>query len=126
MCRRNLSSLTCFGSAEYKDDGHIIPRSSSVIAKRVPAAKPGKGRGAMYLTAAAPTTTSSEPGKEKQMTTSPMKGRVGTGAMSVRFDSKDDPSEARASVRPISLLPAINHDEPYMDKDAQTFRRNRK
>src|SRR5271156_384023 len=35
--------------AEHKDDSQIIPRSSSVIVKRLPAARPGKGKASMYL-----------------------------------------------------------------------------
>ncbi|KAJ1307073.1 hypothetical protein OPQ81_008052 [Rhizoctonia solani] len=34
---------------EYKDDNHQIPRSTSVIAKRLPAARPGKGKAAQYV-----------------------------------------------------------------------------
>ena len=35
--------------AEYKDDSQIVPRSTSVIVKRRPAVRPGKGRAAMYI-----------------------------------------------------------------------------
>jgi len=34
---------------EYKDDSQIVPRSTSVIVKRRPAVRPGKGRAAMYI-----------------------------------------------------------------------------
>ncbi|EUC60850.1 mRNA polyadenylation-like protein, putative [Rhizoctonia solani AG-3 Rhs1AP] len=34
---------------EYKDDNHQIARSTSVLAKRLPAARPGKGKAAQYV-----------------------------------------------------------------------------
>jgi protein MPE1 len=36
---------------EYKDDTQVIPRSTSVIAKRMPAARPGRGSSTKYITA---------------------------------------------------------------------------
>ncbi|BFZ65127.1 Protein mpe1 [Saitoella coloradoensis] len=44
---------------EYKDDTTIIPRSTSVIARRLPASKFGKGTAARYVTGRAPTTSNS-------------------------------------------------------------------
>ncbi|KAL5536776.1 MPE1 [Sanghuangporus sanghuang] len=96
---------------EYEDDTHIIPRSSSVIAKRVPA-KTGKGRGVLYLTAAAPNGTQSDVlyGKDKVPTSSLMRARVGTGAVTVRFDGKDDPPDVKPST-PIPVAPSTDGDE---------------
>lgn len=92
-----------FSLAEYKDDSYIIPRSSSVIAKRVPAVKPGKGRGAMYLAgtaSTAPNSSESSYARDSKPTTgNTMKTRIGSSAMSVRFDGKDEPYENRAPVR---------------------------
>src|SRR5260370_16822521 len=34
---------------ELMDDSHVIPRSSSVVVKRMPPARPGKGKAAMYI-----------------------------------------------------------------------------
>jgi protein MPE1 len=39
---------------EYTDDTAIIPRSSMVIARRVPAARPGHGRAARYVSGRMP------------------------------------------------------------------------
>ncbi|KAJ3734945.1 DWNN domain-containing protein [Lentinula guzmanii] len=69
---------------EILDDGIIIPRSSFVIIKRVPAARPGKGKASMYIAGAAnmiPTSESVLRGS----------GFIHRGAMSKRFDGKDDP-----------------------------------
>jgi len=41
--------LTNSAITEYKDDSQIVPRSTSVIVKRRPAVRPGKGRAAMYI-----------------------------------------------------------------------------
>lgn len=41
-------------SLEYDDDTSIIPRSTTVIAKRLPAAKPGRGGAARYVSGKMP------------------------------------------------------------------------
>lgn len=41
---------------EYDDDTAIIPRSTSVIARRLPAARPGKGGAARYVSGKMPST----------------------------------------------------------------------
>lgn len=43
-------------ATEYDDDTTIIPRSSSVIARRLPAARPGYGKAARYVTGKMPVT----------------------------------------------------------------------
>ncbi|KAJ3929921.1 MAG: DWNN domain-containing protein [Lentinula lateritia] len=68
---------------ELLDDGAIIPRSSFVIIKRVPAARPGKGKASMYVAGTAnmiPTSESVQRGS----------AFVHRGAMSKRFDGRDD------------------------------------
>lgn len=70
-------------SPELLDDGAIIPRSSFVIIKRVPAARPGKGKASMYVAGTAnmiPTSESVQRGS----------AFVHRGAMSKRFDGRDD------------------------------------
>ncbi|PGH13787.1 hypothetical protein AJ80_06175 [Polytolypa hystricis UAMH7299] len=42
---------------EYDDDTTIIPRSTSIIARRLPAARPGKGGAARYVSGKMPVTT---------------------------------------------------------------------
>ncbi|KAI9459043.1 DWNN-domain-containing protein [Russula earlei] len=69
---------------EIKDDSHVIPRSSSVVVKRVPSARPGKGKAAMYI--AAPGTSATPD--------STFNGHAGStswsakGSMSRRFDKE--------------------------------------
>ena len=72
---------------EYRDDSYIIPRSSSVIVKRMPAARPGKGRAAYYI--ASVTDLSS---KDRQHANPGAPGAMwkAGGTMSKRFDGKDD------------------------------------
>lgn len=41
---------------EYDDDTTIIPRSTTVIARRIPASRPGHGRAARYVSGQAPVT----------------------------------------------------------------------
>ncbi|KAF9048261.1 DWNN-domain-containing protein [Hymenopellis radicata] len=64
---------------EYKDDAEIIPRSSYVIVKRMPAARPGKGKAGFYTAGAANVIPTSEPVSRGGMT-------YRRGAISKRFD----------------------------------------
>lgn len=41
---------------EYDDDTTIVPRSTTVLARRLPAARPGHGRAARYVSGKAPVT----------------------------------------------------------------------
>lgn len=87
---------------EYKDDTHVIPRSSSVVVKRV-FAKPGKGKAAMYIASASTSSSSatSDPSKATQ-------GGSGSyawhrGNISRRFDGKEEPSPSAS--RPAASAP---------------------
>ncbi len=73
---------------EYKDDSYTIPRSSTVVVKRV-FAKPGKGKAAMYI------------GTPSSATQDGSKTGAGTpngsyawhrGNISKRFDGKEEPT----------------------------------
>ena len=82
--------LPVLSTVEHKDDSQIIPRSSSVIVKRLPAARPGKGKASMYLAGTPQSLPSLEPvlrGSSINSGTTYHKG-----AMSKRFDGKDDQS----------------------------------
>src|SRR5687768_9566492 len=50
---RQASQIADF-DIEYDDDTTIIPRSTTVIARRQPALKPGAGRAARYVSGKAP------------------------------------------------------------------------
>ena len=86
------------GVEEYKDDSEIIPRSSQVIAKRVPAARPGKGKGAMYISGTAPVGGSGADNSAMKDMAGPMRARIGLGAMSKRFDGKEETPKPQSMV----------------------------
>ncbi|KAF7356548.1 hypothetical protein MVEN_00988500 [Mycena venus] len=77
---------------EYTDDSEIIPRSSSVVVKRRPAARPGKGKASMYIAGAANAVPTSEPVQKSGPGAAPTTWHK--GAMSKRFDVKEEPSPA--------------------------------
>ncbi len=55
VCFHNASLMVCTNIArEYDDDTTIIPRSTSITARRVPPAKAGRGNGARYVSGKAP------------------------------------------------------------------------
>ncbi|KAK7025255.1 hypothetical protein R3P38DRAFT_3269965 [Favolaschia claudopus] len=72
---------------EYTDDSEIIPRSSSVVVKRRPAVRPGKGKASMYIAGAVSAVPTSEP---VQRSASGGPGNWHKGAMSKRFDIKEE------------------------------------
>ncbi|KAF8659827.1 hypothetical protein AX16_001712 [Volvariella volvacea WC 439] len=84
---------------EYKDDSYVIPRSSSVIVKRLPLSRPGKSKIAMYVAGTAPIPTSDS-------RAGPHGAAWHKGAMSKRFDGKDEASTANAA-RSSSGTPAL-------------------
>jgi protein MPE1 len=88
--------------AELRDDSHMIPRSSSVVVKRVPSVRPGKGKAAMYIggpgTSATP---ESKPNSQPGSSSWPARGSI-----SRRFD-KEAPSKP-TTVRAISPLSSFS------------------
>jgi len=101
-----LSSGDIILLIEYTNDSQVIPRSTSVIAKRLPAARPGKGKAAMYIAGASSSGDQSQAGKPASHSswTRP------SGPMSKRFDrvepARPEPvvSTAPTMVREISSL----------------------
>ncbi|KZT20096.1 DWNN-domain-containing protein [Neolentinus lepideus HHB14362 ss-1] len=83
---------------EYKDDGQIIQRSSSVIVKRLPSSRPGKGKAAMYLAGVAGSAPASD---ALAKSSSILSGNSSwhKGSISKRFDGKEEekPVVPRAS-----------------------------
>ncbi|TFY78644.1 hypothetical protein EWM64_g5368, partial [Hericium alpestre] len=106
----DLAILDKSSGEEFKDDSHIIPRSSSVIVKRVPAARPGKGKAAMYIgggSGGAPTTDASgKSGAPGGSSTSWHRG-----GMSRRFDGGSEPAQAPSKPLVTPLKPAIAKDD---------------
>jgi protein MPE1 len=67
----DLSIYDESSNEEYDDDTTIIPRSSSVIARRLPAARPGHGKAARYVTGKAPVNAKSSYRTEFSKATGP-------------------------------------------------------
>ncbi|KAG8774443.1 hypothetical protein FRC12_001979 [Ceratobasidium sp. 428] len=82
---------------EYKDDNHQIARSTSVLAKRLPATRPGKGKAASYVVgiqAGAASRSESNTANAGTNTWQP-------GApMSKRFDGREEPALKRPDDTP--------------------------
>ncbi|PPQ96278.1 hypothetical protein CVT26_005665 [Gymnopilus dilepis] len=78
---------------EYKDDSTIIPRSSSVIVKRLPAARPGKGRASLYVNGVASAVQTSDP-VSRSGSAAPTWHK---GSMSKRFDGKEESTPTTTS-----------------------------
>ncbi|TFK53422.1 DWNN-domain-containing protein [Heliocybe sulcata] len=74
---------------EYKDDAQIIQRSSSVIVKRLPSSRPGKGKAAMYLAGVASSGTASDASAKGSNV---LNGGSSwhKGSISKRFDGKEE------------------------------------
>ncbi|KAF9530445.1 DWNN domain-containing protein [Crepidotus variabilis] len=85
---------------EYQDDSFFIPRSSSVIVKRLPAARQGKGKASYYANGAGPSLPTSEAVSRGAGVPTWHKG-----AMSKRFDGKDEPQTSSATPTPKPATP---------------------
>ncbi|PWN47918.1 hypothetical protein IE53DRAFT_389925 [Violaceomyces palustris] len=90
---------------EYKDDNFIVPRSSQVIARRLPPSKPGRGTAQMYVADLSAGGGSSGNGPESRFAGKPQAGGVKgpepksasyRGPMTKRFDGKDVPAPGSA------------------------------
>ena len=98
-----------FFTTEFRDDSQVIPRSSSVIAKRLPAARPGKGKALMYVNGTGPALPTSE---------AVVRGGGGVptwhkGAMSRRFDGKDETPSTSAAAAPKPVMPPVSPDTSH-------------
>jgi len=82
---------------EFNDDSQIIPRSSSVVVKRVPPTRPGKGKAAMYV--AGPGATATPDSKPTSAAGSAWSGK---GSMSKRFDKEPSSKAASAPIQTLS------------------------
>lgn len=96
---------------EYKDDSQIIPRSTSVIVKRRPAIRPGKGRAAMYISG-----TSGSSSEKPTPTVTPANNTwhrpgLSSGHISKRFDSKEKEKERDELLKPVLKSSVATEDE---------------
>ncbi len=93
---------------DYKDDSAVIPRSSSVIVKRVPA-RPGRGA-ARYLGTAGPSQGSSDGAGRSGGGGGGGGGgwRSGGGNISKRFDAREPREEPRSAEKaPAPVCPSV-------------------
>ncbi|KAL1962197.1 hypothetical protein VTN77DRAFT_9918 [Rasamsonia byssochlamydoides] len=83
---------------EYDDDTSIIPRSTSVIARRLPAARPGKGGAARYVSGKMPVTARNtaraEPSSSNRSTTGP--GQIINSSMSELDNAQTEDEKIKA------------------------------
>ncbi|KAI0794063.1 DWNN domain-containing protein [Fomes fomentarius] len=82
---------------EYKDDSQVIPRSSSVVVKRVPS-RPGRGSVGRYL-GAGPAQASADSAGKSSAGGGSWHNRAG-GNMSKRFDGREPKEDAKTVERP--------------------------
>ncbi|KAI1336104.1 DWNN domain-containing protein [Xylariaceae sp. FL0016] len=67
----DLAIYTEDGAEEYDDDTTIIPRSTTVIARRLPPQKPGAGRAARYVSGKMPVSAKNSARKEQTAKAAP-------------------------------------------------------
>jgi protein MPE1 len=102
-------------TAEYDDDTTIISRSSTVIARRVPASKPGAGRAARYVSGRAPVRAikhSQRPDPSK-----PITSNASTAQMSEKEREEAFLQEAEASWE--QQKEVMSHAKPVFKKRIQ-------
>ena len=99
-------------TAEYKDDSQIVPRSTSVIVKRRPAIRPGKGKAAMYI--------SGTPGASSEKHTPIVTPANNTwlrpglpGHSSKRFDSREKERERDEPQKPVRVITRRSLSTPH-------------
>ena len=103
--------LMGFIFSEFNDESFIVPRSTSLVAKRVPAARQGPRKHALQPTASA--SAGETPGSLSQPAY--LRGR---GAMSKRFDGRDEPPKSQTPVS--SLHRRVRCSRPYTSRQPVT------
>ncbi|KAI0953936.1 hypothetical protein AcV7_007324 [Taiwanofungus camphoratus] len=96
---------------EYRADSHIIPRSSSVIVKRI-FVRPGKGKAAVYVGGTGSTLlpTSDSTSKATGSGASAAWHR-NSGNISKRFDIKDEYASPTPKPAPVTVKSAVTKDD---------------
>lgn len=77
---------------EYKDDNAVVPRSSQVIARRLPPSKPGRGSAAQYVADVQSGGANSNVTEDRGMPSQAQDARraaIHRGQMTMRFDNRD-------------------------------------
>ncbi|EPQ28860.1 uncharacterized protein PFL1_03663 [Pseudozyma flocculosa PF-1] len=114
---------------EYKDDNFIVPRSSQVIARRLPPSKPGRGTAQMYVADAAGGGGGGDSGRFAGNTNAggvkagDSRGPMYRGPMTMRFDQKDGgaPSQPSSNAQPVVSSVAIGGNSTEADSIAAMF-----
>ncbi|PWN32529.1 DWNN-domain-containing protein [Meira miltonrushii] len=98
---------------EFKDDNFIIPRSSQVIVRRLPPAKPGRGSAAKYVADIQGGGANSSVQERNQPAAGPSRGQAFRGQMSMRFDGKQDgqPQQPSAGPQEMDTISGVEGDE---------------
>lgn len=84
-------------AVEYDDDTEIIPRSSTVIARRLPPMKPGAGRAARYVTGKMPVSAKNSR-RQEQSTVKPTTTSSTTSAAAAMMNSAMTEEERMAAM----------------------------
>ena len=107
-CARGLyCTRILVGSAitEYKDDSQIVPRSTSVIVKRRPAVRPGKGKAAMYISGTPGASSEKHTPIVTPTNNTWLRPGLPSGHSSKRFDSRDsrEKEKERDELKPVRV-----------------------
>ncbi|KAI1200335.1 DWNN domain-containing protein [Nemania serpens] len=84
----DLAIYTDDGSEEYDDDTTIIPRSTTVVARRLPPQKPGAGRAARYVSGKMPSSAKNS-GRKEATTKATKPAAAGLAQMSTALTEEE-------------------------------------
>ena len=88
---------------EYKDDSQIVPRSTSVIVKRRPAVRPGKGKAAMYISGTPGASSEKHTPIVTPANNTWLRPGLPSGHSSKRFDSREKERERDELQKPVRV-----------------------
>ncbi|KAI0394066.1 DWNN-domain-containing protein [Xylariaceae sp. FL0594] len=84
----DLAIYTDDGAEEYDDDTTIIPRSTTVVARRLPPVKPGAGRAARYVSGKMPSSAKNS-GRKEAPVKAPKPATTGLSQMSAALTEEE-------------------------------------
>lgn len=99
---------------EYKDDNYMVPRSTHVVVRRLPASRPGRGTAQLYVGDMQVPAGVAEPAPAHPPPSAPYRG-----PMSMRFDGRD--SGASASAAPQIASAALDESSDEAARIAAMF-----
>jgi protein MPE1 len=89
---------------EYRDDSQIVPRSTSVVVKRRPAVRPGKGKAAMYISGAPGASSEKHTPIVTPANNTWHRPGLASGHSSKRFDSREKDRERDEPQKPVRVV----------------------